>query len=394
MNICFYTAFEISPIQGGTERITYTIAKNLKDIYGWKCYSVFSAKSRTGKVSDIFDGSVLIANPSRDKNQLKSILLQWEINVFINQGAFYLSKMLAEILQSVGSKYVFCHHFEPGWEVNFLSFLSSITKWRENKSLNNFVKIWLYPYYKFRNRRILPKQYEQTYQVADKVVLLSRRFIPQFVKYGSIKDNQNFIVIHNSLSFESFYNVTKLNEKEKMVLIVSRMDETQKRISYALKIWREVEKSGDFPDWSLHIVGTGNDLDKYIHYVNYKHLKHVFFEGSHPSESFYKRASLFMMTSQSEGWGLTLTEAQQNGCVPLAFDTYASLHEIITDGYNGYIITKDDLKGYVERLKEIMRDDSLRKQLALTAINSSHRFEQNRIIKQWYNLLQNVFDKR
>ena len=101
-----------------------------------------------------------------------------------------------------------------------------------------------------------------------------------------------------------------------------------------------------------------------------------------------------MMTSQSEGWGLTLTEAQQNGCVPLAFDTYASLHEIITDGYNGYIIPKDDLKGYVEQLKEIMRDDSLRKQLALTAINSSHRFEQNRIIEQWYNLLQNVFDKR
>ncbi|EGC86063.1 hypothetical protein HMPREF9303_2235, partial [Prevotella denticola CRIS 18C-A] len=55
--------------------------------------------------------------------------MQWEINVLFNQGAFYLSKMLAEILQSVGSKYVFCHHFEPGWEVNFLSFLSSITKW-------------------------------------------------------------------------------------------------------------------------------------------------------------------------------------------------------------------------------------------------------------------------
>ena len=51
-----------------------------------------------------------------------------------------------------------------------------------------------------------------------------------------------------------------------------------------------------------------------------------------------------MMTSSFEGWGLTLTEAQQYGCVPLAFHSFASLTDIITDKVNGFAISVGRIK--------------------------------------------------
>ena len=64
-----------------------------------------------------------------------------------------------------------------------------------------------------------------------------------------------------------------------------------------------------------------------IHYG----LQRVFFLKGQKTEPYYNEASIFMMTSSFEGWGLTLTEAQQYGCVPLAFHSFASLTDIITD---------------------------------------------------------------
>ena len=157
-----------------------------------------------------------------------------------------------------------------------------------------------------------------------------------------------------------------------------------------MNIWNEVEKCGEFADWTLRLVGTGEDLPRYKRFVAQNKLKQVVFEGAQQSEDFYKRSSIFMLTSQSEGWGLTLTEAQQNGCVPIAFDTYDSLHEIITDGNDGFIITKGRLDIYVNHLKDLMRDKDTRYKMAQTAIETSHRFEQTKIAKQWYKILNDI----
>ena len=42
MNILFYTYWEISTENGGTERITANIADVLRKDYGHKCYSLYS----------------------------------------------------------------------------------------------------------------------------------------------------------------------------------------------------------------------------------------------------------------------------------------------------------------------------------------------------------------
>jgi glycosyltransferase involved in cell wall biosynthesis len=63
-------------------------------------------------------------------------------------------------------------------------------------------------------------------------------------------------------------------------------------------------------------------------------LKRVNFEGYRNPQPFYKRASIFVMTSANEGFPMTLIEAQQNGCVPVVMNSFSALREIIQNNIN------------------------------------------------------------
>ena len=95
-----------------------------------------------------------------------------------------------------------------------------------------------------------------------------------------------------------------------------------------------------------------------------------------------------MISSAFEGWPLTLIEAQQCGCVPLAFDSFASLKDIITREDNGFIIPNNDIPAYIQQIKQLMTDDKLRKSMAANAIESSKRFTIDTIIKEWIKLME------
>lgn len=93
-----------------------------------------------------------------------------------------------------------------------------------------------------------------------------------------------------------------------------------------------------------------------------------------------------MMTSSYEGWGLTLTEAQQMGVVPLAFDTFDSLHDIIRHEHNGILVPEKNLTQYVQRLMQLMEDTPLREKLATQAIHDCQKYSMDKIIRRWREL--------
>jgi len=171
-------------------------------------------------------------------------------------------------------------------------------------------------------------------------------------------------------------------QKTKTVLLVSRMEERQKRIKLALDIWNQTPHNG----WQLKIVGAGEDLEYYKRLARKWDVKDVAFEGRQNPLPYYQEASIFMMTSAFEGWGLTLTEAQQNGCVPIAFNTYASLPDIITDGRNGYIVPEGDVHQYIARLTQLMEDETLRKEMGQNAAADCQRYTPQKVAAKWNKL--------
>ena len=175
------------------------------------------------------------------------------------------------------------------------------------------------------------------------------------------------------------------------MLIVSRIEEVHKRLSLALKIWKQVKQHIEAKGWVLKIVGTGKDLPMYQSMIKREHIDAVIFEGHHNPLSYYREASVFLMTSRSESWGLTLTEAQQMGVVPIAFDSYASLRDIINDNEDGIIVPEGDIEQYVTKLLELMTDAPKRRMMATKALVNCRRFSQEQVVKEWKNLMENNF---
>ncbi|MEE3415227.1 MAG: glycosyltransferase [Prevotella sp.] len=395
MNILFFTTFKVSPTKGGTERISISVANGLKNIYGCHCYSSYGIEAETPK-EDCFDEEFYVGG----KNiipKLADIIRVKSIDVVLDQGEFTIVRPLSEAIDNKRCKIVMGHHFQPGWELNFGRFDSYLNNFLKAPDIlragKRFCRMILYPFYRYKDINALPHKYHEAYEYADAIVLLSKGFKHGFMEFGNITDDNKFFFIPNSLSFSDFLPKSEIVNKKHDVLIVSRMDETQKRISLAIKIWQQVKSHPEAKSWTLNIIGHGTSLTAYKKMVKKLDIPDIQFLGRQIPNEYYKESSIFLMTSKSEGWGLTLTESQQNGCVPLAFNSYESLQDIIEDGTDGFIIPEGDINGYVDKLLWLMSHDEERKQIAGRCIDRSHRFENKKVVAMWYNLFSKLTEK-
>lgn len=392
MNILFYTPYKVSPTNGGTERTTITVATALKDNYGCHCFSLYSVYAETAK-EDCFEEEFFWSN-RENKETVCEFVNKHHIDWIVNQGSFFEAEAFKDISLKTGCKIVFAHHFEPGWEerlFNYGKLISEIKRRKRDRSrFRVAIDIIFFPLMRLRYRLIMRKRYLRVYDLSEKVVLLSKGYIPLYAKYGRINEHNKFVVIPNGLTCREQFPVDGIKKKKDIALIVSRLDEEQKRISLALKIWKEIKKHRESAGWSLKIVGHGSDKEMYLSLIEEKRIPDVQLLGRKDSMPYYKEASIFLMTSKSEGQPLTLNEALQFGVVPIIFHSFASLRDIIKDGEDGFIIPECDVRMYVKRLLELIRDQERRRIMATKAISNSIRFSQEGIGIRWWNLFVGV----
>ena len=394
MNILFITEIEPCSFYGGTSRITYSLARILEE----KGHSCFLAYSRavesswrgiaSGKARFTLDDAESVFKRIFKENRIDIV-----INNLVSQG--FKNKVLPVvygITRETGAAVISCLHAMPGEEMKGNSIKNSLYRIGHGYRLKQILKDLFMGLVPEKALRLLfgfhfKNKYRFLYEYSDKVVLLSDRFREDFMKLGRLKDDSKLYSIHNMLSFKDFLPVEEIAAKEREVLVLARMDEKSKRISRILRIWRMVCKDGLHEDWKLTIVGGGRDLPYFKKIASRYHLDNISFEGWVEDEiPFFRRASLFMMTSAFEGWGLTLTESQQMGVVPIVFDSYASLRDIIDDGKNGIIVPDKDFDCFYRNLTMLMDDDETRRKMAKEAIETSHRFSIENIFNEWMTL--------
>lgn len=390
MNILFYTTYEVSPYKGGTERITSTLATTFEKQYSHNCFSMYNTSINANLQRTHFKKKYHVSL-NNFENEFYLFLKENNIDIIINQGAFDLTKKMRSAINKYGrGKLITAHHFSPGSEELFFN-RHNLRYSLKNKKIRLFIKEILFPLLRIIHNYKIKKSYLNAYNYSDCIVLLSEKFKNQFIKYSNIKSESKFYYIPNSLSFSSFYDMEAYEKKVKEVLIVSRLDNIHKRISLALKIWKEIEKNKLVNDWKLTIVGHGEEYEQELkQYIIENQLNHVQLVGMKNPIPYYRKASIFMMTSLQEGWGLTLTEAQQNGVVPIAFNSYASITDIIEDGYSGFLIPERNEKAFIKKMILLMEDNELRKQLASNAVSSSRRFKIDIICDKWNNLFSQI----
>ena len=372
MNIC-YLLSNIQPSIGGTERVTISVAENLEQI-GYSTYFVYTNED-----------NILIPEYKKMKIDYKSktFSLKNKMLSFIIRNKIKVLIVVNMAFQTPKYQTIFSYLKKQSDVMIIASLHAAPDNWVDKDVwgavlpkvyIKNILKIWIFGIWNYYAKRILG-----TYRVVDKYLLLSESYFDSFKKIYPTNDNgQKLIAIPNPFPFKDVYNQRK--GKENIVLIVSRMQETQKRIYAAIKIWSKIEKK--YPNWQLVIVGDGPDLNSYKKIA--KSLLRITFVGhSNDVQDFYGRSKIFMMTSIWEGLPMTLIEAMHYGCIPIAFDNFASLHDLVDNGETGYIIQNNDIDSFTECLTNLMSDELLIKRISSNILNKHDLFKMDDIVKMW-----------
>lgn len=388
MNICFYTDQTISGMTGGIGRITSVLVDYFRHEFRWKVFSIFAADVKKDCVLTQTDGSIklrlhdrlnLRLNVKQNYPQAVQFLKSNDVECIIIQTSLDVVAKLRKALDKEGLnriRIISVLHFAPGKDE---------WPWVKAKGIKKIFS----PLRNYFIHHATVNIYRSAIDYGDKVLLLSPSYISQYQTYAGLKDTRKLMALPNCLSFSESITNSEIQAKQPIVLVVARMEEIQKRISLILKLWAKIENSDDakVSKWELKIVGDGPSLSLYRNLALELGLKRVIFTGRQDPIPYYKQASLFLMTSSFEGFPMTLVEASQFGCVPVVYDSFSSLGDVVNNGQNGYVIQEGDETRFIQQLIKLMTDDDLRHRLSLNAINDCQRFSQNKICQQWRELL-------
>ena len=186
--------------------------------------------------------------------------------------------------------------------------------------------------------------------------------------------------------------------ENKIVLSVGRMgNDNQKGFLRLLDIWAQLQKQiqthnlKDLSEWKLCIVGDGalkSTIESKIKSLCLQECVEIK-PFTKEIQKEYLNASIYTMTSHTEGLPMVLIESQSFGLPCIAFDIQTGPSEIISTQKNGFLLQDNDLQGFVEALLMLMQDKSLRQSFGENAKKSvEENFSKAKILSLWEKLLQ------
>ena len=197
----------------------------------------------------------------------------------------------------------------------------------------------------------------------------------------------NVAVLPNPLAFEP---VKTVPQKEKIILAAGRLDAGHyKGFDILIKAFGMTSN-----DWSLQIAGGGSPKS----IAKYKALAkecgvadRIQFMGyiSNPVP-LYQQASIFVLSSRYEGFGMVLIEAMSQGCAPIACDYKGRQREIITTDEEGVICPVDDAETLAKAIDKMISDDEYRHRVQANAIERSKYYSLENIKDRWERIFQSI----
>ena len=108
----------------------------------------------------------------------------------------------------------------------------------------------------------------------------------------------------------------------------------------------------------------------------------------------YLSSSIFTLTSAFEGFGLVLVEAESMGLPVVSYACPCGPRDIIRDGQDGFLVEPGDKETFAVRLRQLIEDEELRRQMGQAAKINSQRFALDNVMKQWEDLFAELTSKQ
>ena len=377
MNIVFAYPTGLNPQKGGVERITDIIAKILLK----RGYTIFYLNWKREQDNYEYPVPVIDLPSSNNLEVYNRFLKENRIDVIINQHGLYEGTYFLSQVKVQNVKIISVLHSDPfGYYNHLFADLMTLRDSSIKEKVKRVARFFLYRKVKKIIHRSLVNHYTFIQEHPQYVCLLSESYKERLEEYCDLPDNY-FISIPNPNTYE---NIEIIPQKEPILLFVGRLDNRSKKLFTLIDIWYRLCKL--YPQWKLIIVGDGPDKDVLINKA--KDISNIEFKGYQDPREYYEKASIFCMTSIFEGFPMCLTEAMQFGCVPIAFDSFSAVYDIIKPGETGELVKSFDKKEYVGKLIHLIDDETYRKKLSKNAFQYVKRYDIANILPKWIELIE------
>lgn len=386
MNICIIEKEGDPRYLGGIRRVSQILAKSWSQNGHVVFFVTLGVNPMTPEVSKFFFPTDCTANMKTNIDWFSQFIQAHKINIVLNPYITdpYLTKLVFCTKSNTNVKVVSVLHFAIS-HFNDMAKYSFFIKYKMNYKIAIYLKeCLLFTYYWIWKKWLIDKRNKSflnyIYEMSDSTVLLSDAFIPLLKKIIK-KDVDKIAVINNPCIIPASTKNCKI--KNKWIIWGGNLEYGYKRVDRMMKIWHRI--SSKYSDWKLIVIGPGN-VTYFEAIAQKENIHNIVFVGPCDPIKYYEQGAILCMTSSSEGWGMVLVEAQSYGCVPIAYNSFASIKDIITNNKNGFYIPafKEDM--FVEKLQYLIDNNFTRNKMAEQAIESVHRFDSKEVADKWINL--------
>jgi glycosyltransferase involved in cell wall biosynthesis len=386
LNILFISFDADPPNKGGVSTVTNILAKALI-CKGHYCSLAYFEESE--HPSELFENKIKLVHQNLDN--IRDFFTQNKFDIILNQLPTSTDFELLNLLPLNNSKLISVYHNRPMLHPLLPLNLFQIIKQSESYlyKFYTLLKIALLPILNiyYENQEVL--KYKTISLKSDKIILLSNQFFKNWFEIVPETDKKKLVAISNPLTFDTFFPIIDINKKENLVIVVVSLNHV-KRAHVLLNIWHKLEKNKLLQNWRFEFVGDGYELESLKKQAYNLKLERIKFIGKSNPRLFYKRAKILMMTSKYEGWPMVLMEGQQNGVVPVSFNSFESIVEIISNNFNGIIVPNNDINSFVVSMTNLMLNEEKLNEMIKNAVISSHRFEKEKIVNQYIDLFDSL----
>jgi glycosyltransferase involved in cell wall biosynthesis len=190
-------------------------------------------------------------------------------------------------------------------------------------------------------------------------------------------------------------NLTKCysenSPRDPILLYLGRL-KRYKRIDHIIRSFAIVKKK--INNAELWIVGKGDDEKRLKKMVSCLELdKSVKFLGFVPDRekfSIFSRAKIYLISSEKEGWGNSVIEANAAGLPVIGYDV-EGLRDSISDGFTGYLVENGNIEQFAEKTIQLLENDELSIRMSRQANLWASSFGWDNMARNFYKIIRETY---
>ena len=349
---------------GGVERVTVTLANAMVKRGDKVCVAAFDIPENS--LIDELDDDVEVLRfatgwlTKANCAMLREVLMRRGVTHIINQWCLPVGVTVfcRKAARGMGVKLLAVHHTMPSRNARVMGAKNPLVRlaWRIISGLSLHL----------------------VYRFSDAYILLSPSYVTIFKKFAWIPSGKKIFVISNPVVIDKITDI----EREKAMLYVGRLTETEKRVDRVIDIWKHL--ADRLPDWRLDIVGDGPDRARLEECA--RGLARITFHGFQKPNRFYAQSKMLLLTSDFEGFALVLVECMAMGCVPVVYASYPAAKDIVRGG--GKLLTPPfSALEFADAIVELARNEDKLNEMSARALTIVDDFGLAPIMKKWDSAL-------